>query len=96
MASVILSGCFHFFEIYYYGSSMPFGFIFLFTGTMCMIIGSAYMFLQLKIADGTHRLLSWSAFALFCDNMLLIAKALLTGAVPEEIASNKKCDSTVG
>ena len=87
MASVILSGSFHFFEIYYYGSHMLFGFIFLFIGTVCMIIGSAYLFFQLKKVKGTRRLLLWSAAVLFLDNFLLIVTAFLSGVLPIELTN---------
>lgn len=87
IAAVILSGCFHFSEIYFYGSDVPFGFIFLFTSTICMIIGSIYLFLQLKKVDGTRRLLPWTALALFLDNFLLIVTAFLTGVLPAEITN---------
>lgn len=87
IAAVILSGCFHFFEIYYYGSDVPFGFIFLFTGTICMIIGSIYLFLQLKKVDGNRSILSWTALALFWDNFLLIVTAFLTEELPAEITN---------
>lgn len=87
IAAVILSGCFHFFEIYFYGSGVPFGFIFLFTGTICMIIGSIYLFLQLKKVDGARSLLSWISIALFIDNFLLIVTAFLTEVLPAEITN---------
>lgn len=87
VAAVILSGLFHFSEIYFYGSGLPFGFIFLFTGTTCMIIGSIYLFFQLRKMKGKSSFLSWTAFVLFLDNLLLVILAFLTELLPEEITN---------
>lgn len=87
IAAVILSGLFHFSEVYFYGSDIPFGFIFMFTGTICMIIGSIYLFFQLKKVRGITSFLSWTAIALFLDNFLLIVLAFLTEVLPEQITN---------
>ncbi|KAA9022039.1 hypothetical protein [Niallia endozanthoxylica] len=86
-AAVILSALFHFFEIYFYGFNLPFGFIFLFTGTICMMIGSIYLFRQLRTIILTANVLSWTAIALFLDNLLLIVLTFLTEALPEKITN---------
>lgn len=87
ITAVILSGLFHFSEIYFYGSALPFGFIFMFTGILCMIIGSIYLFFQLKKVRGKTSLLSWTAIVLFLDNFLLIVLAFLTEVLPEQITN---------
>lgn len=86
-AAVILSASFHFFEIYFYDSGLPFGFIFLFTGTLSMIIGSGYLFFQLRNIRGRIDLICWTAIALFLDNFLLVALALFTEVLPPAITN---------
>lgn len=87
ITAVTLSVLFHFFEIYFYDSELPFGFIFLFTGTIFMIIGSIYLFFQLRKISGKTNLLSWTAIALFLDNCLLVVLAFLTKVLPEDITN---------
>ena len=85
IVSVWLSGCYHFFEIYYYGSGLPFGFIFLFTSILCMIVGALYLFIQLRKVGDAGRLLSWAAILLFIDNLLLLASGFLSELLPETL-----------
>lgn len=85
--AVILNAFFHFFDIYFYDSDLPFGFIFLFVGIICMMIGSMYLFRQLRKVSLTTTFLSWIALALFLDNLLLIALAFLTEALPEKLTN---------
>lgn len=87
ITALILNGLFHFFEIYYYDSELPFGFIFLFTSIICMMIGSIYLFLQLRRVEETTRSLSWTAIILFSDNFLLISLAFLTEFLPEKVTN---------
>lgn len=86
-AAVLLSALFHFFEIYFYDSELPFGFIFLFTGIFCMLIGSLYLFFQLRKIKPAACLLMWTAFLLFLDNLLLVVTAFLTEVLPEKITN---------
>lgn len=85
ITSIILSALFNFSEIYLYGSELPFGLLFLFTGTICMIIGSFYLYLQFKKARVTKNLLSWTSIVLFIDNILLVVLAFLSGVLPKDI-----------
>lgn len=80
--AVILTGLFHFFEIYFHDSDLPFGFIFLFFGTVGLIIGSLTMFIQLR--KRASRFLVWSVFLIFLNNFLIIILSLLTEVLPTE------------
>lgn len=84
--SLILSSCFHYFEIYASGSDAPFGFIFLFTSMLCMIAGSAYLYLRLRKIQGT-RMISRAAAILFLSNLLLIVISSLTEVISDEAAT---------
>lgn len=84
--AVILTGLFHFFEIYFYDSSLPFGFIFLFFGLLGMIAGSLYLFIQLRKVKGTTNLLALAVFVLFLDNFLLVVLAFLMELLPVTIS----------
>lgn len=84
--AVILTGLFHFFEIYFYDSSLPFGFIFLFFGLLGMIVGSLYLFIQLRKVKGTTNLLALAVFVLFLDNFLLVVLAFLMELLPVTIS----------
>ncbi|HWL24507.1 MAG TPA: hypothetical protein VNR38_12305 [Ureibacillus sp.] len=85
IVSIVLSAAFSFFEIYFYGSGLPFGLIFLFTGTISMTIGSLYLYLQLKKAMATRDILSLTSLVLFIDNLLIIVLGFLSEVLPKEI-----------
>ncbi|MEH6946540.1 hypothetical protein V7068_05595 [Bacillus sp. JJ634] len=89
ISSAVLSGLFSFSEIYLYGSDLPFGLIFMLTGTMCMMIGSIYLFIQLKKVRSSTLFLSSTAITLFLDNFLLVALGILSDVLvlPEEIST---------
>jgi hypothetical protein len=88
LVAVILSGLFHFTEIYFYDSGLPFGFIFLFFSTISMIIGAMYLVLQLRrMKDSTTSLLVWCIFFLFLDNFLLVVLAFFTELLPVEMTN---------
>lgn len=82
---VILSGLFHFSEIYLYGSNLPFGLLFLFSGTILLLMGALMMYIQLRKIKSRNRLLSLSVFILFLDNLLLVVLAFLSEAIEQKV-----------
>jgi len=86
-AAVIFSGLFHFFEIYFYDSGLPFGFVFLFFATIGMAVGSIFLFLPLRKMGSNTSLLTWCTLVLFLDNFLLLILAFMTEILPIEITN---------
>lgn len=83
--AVVFNGLFHFFEIYFYDSDLPFGFIFLFFGMFAMIAGSLYLFIQLRKIKGMSGFLTLPVFILFLSNFLLVVLAFLMELLPVTI-----------
>jgi hypothetical protein len=63
-ASLVLNSLFHFSEIYLINMSIPFGLLFLLTGTITLLIGSCSLFLQLRKVSNIPRVLYHLAFGL--------------------------------
>ena len=83
--ALIFNGLFHFFEIYYPNSGVPFGLLFLFSGTVLLVIGSLVLMRQLKANKEIPRSLFRLAFALFVVTLLFCVSPFLMGMFSEQV-----------
>lgn len=83
--ALICNGLFHFFEIYYPDSGIPFGLLFLFSGTVLLVIGALVMVLQLLKNKEIPRSLFRLASALFGVSLLFCVSPFLTGVFSEQV-----------
>jgi hypothetical protein len=65
--SLILNGLFHFYEVYFYGSDIPFGLLFMLTGLLTLLIGATILFLKARKDILIPRPLSmWAGLLALC------------------------------
>lgn len=84
-AALVFNGLFHFFEIYFTGSGIPFGLLFLFSGTLLLLAGAGSLMIQLRGSQEIPRALARSAEALFTVTLLFCLLPFLSGSLPERI-----------
>lgn len=80
--SLLFNGLFHFFEVYITESSIPFGLLFMFTGTLFLFIGSISLVVQLKHIKSIPRPLFWLAQALFVITLLFCLFPFVSRSLP--------------
>jgi hypothetical protein len=83
--ALVLNGLFHFFEIYYVNSGIPFGLLFLFSGILFLLIGAIFLVLQLKGIKSILRPLFWLSWALLLNTILFCLLPFVSGGLSEEI-----------
>lgn len=82
-AALLFNSLFHFFEIYFTDSGIPFGLLFLFSGTLLLLIGARVLAMQLRAIKSTSRLLPPLADALFVTTLLFCVLPFVSGSLPE-------------
>jgi len=85
VVAILLNSLFHFFEIYFTDSSIPFGLLFMFSGVIFLLIGGIFLAIQLKGDKHIPRSLRWCAEALFVTNLLFLIFPFVSGMVPDVI-----------
>lgn len=83
--ALLLNGLFHFFEIYYSGSAIPFGLLFMFSGTIFLLIGAITLVIQLKANEHIPRSLFWLAKALLVSTLLFCIFPFVQGSFSDEL-----------
>lgn len=85
VVAILLNSLFHFFEIYYTDSSIPFGLLFMFSGMIFLLIGGIFLVIQLKGDKRIPRPLLCCAKALFVNTILLCIFPFVSGMLPDVI-----------
>lgn len=83
--ALICNSMFHFFEIYFPDSGIPFGLLFLFSGTVLLLIGALVLMRQLRSTKDIHRSLFRLASALFVVTLLFCVSPFLGGVLSEQV-----------
>jgi peptidoglycan/LPS O-acetylase OafA/YrhL len=86
LVSLLLTSAFQFSEVYFFGSGIPFGLLFQFTGTVIMAAGAAWLLARLRKREKTGWL-AWPVFSLFLVNALLVVFAFASEAMPASVLS---------
>ena len=85
VVAILLNSLFHFFEIYYTDSSIPFGLLFMFSGIIFLLIGGIVLAFQLKGDKSTSRPLLFCAEALIVNTLLILILPFVSGSLPDVI-----------
>lgn len=83
--ALLSNSMFHFFEIYFPDSGIPFGLLFLFSGTVLLLVGALVLMRQLHSNKEIHRSLFRLASALFVVTLLFCLSPFLTGMFSEQL-----------
>ena len=86
-AAIISNGLFHFFEIYAPNSAVPFGLLFMFSGTALLLIGAFVLVRELKNRPEVPRTLFQSAQALFTATLLFCIFPFVSGLLSDAAAT---------
>lgn len=83
--ALICNSMFHFFEIYFPDSGIPFGLLFLFSGTVLLVMGSLVLMRELNRNKEIHRSLFRLVSALFILTLLFCVSPFLTAMFSEQV-----------
>jgi peptidoglycan/LPS O-acetylase OafA/YrhL len=83
--AILLNSLFHFTEMYFYGTDIPFGLLFLLTGLVFQLIGALTLTVQLKGIESHPRSLYRLAACLFVTTLLICLLPFVSGSFPEVI-----------
>lgn len=83
--ALICNGLFHFFEIYSPDSGIPFGLLFLFSGSVLLVIGALVLMCQLNANKEIRRSLFRLGAALFVVALLFCVSPFLMGMFSEQV-----------
>lgn len=84
-AALFLNGLFHFFEIYFTGSGIPFGLLFMFSGTLLLLVGAGFLVIQLHGSKDIPRSLARLAETLFAVTLLFCLLPFVSESLPEAL-----------
>lgn len=84
-AALLFNGLFHFFEIYFTDSEIPFGLVFMFSGTVLLLIGAGFLVIQLHGSKDIPRSLARVAEILFAVTVLFCLLPFVSGSLPEAL-----------
>lgn len=84
-AAIIFQSLFHFFEIYALDSAIPFGLLFMFSGTVLLLIGAFLLKRELQTTEAAPRPLVRLAQSLFIITLLFCALPFLCGFLSDAI-----------
>lgn len=83
-AALVFNGLFHFFEIYFPDTGIPFGLLFLFSGTVLLAVGSFMLMRRISFHKEIPRVLLWLTRTLFAVTLLFCLSPFLTGLFQEQ------------
>lgn len=83
--ALMCNSMFHFFEIYFPDSSIPFGLLFLFSGTVLLLIGALVLMSQLHSNKAIHSSLFRLAAAMFVVTLLFCVSPFLMEMFSEPV-----------
>lgn len=81
--ALLFNSLFHFFEIYFTDSGIPFGLLFLFSGTLLLVVGARLLAIELRRRKEVPRLLPLLADGLFAVTLLFSLLPFVSGSLPE-------------
>ncbi|MFD1739519.1 hypothetical protein ACFSCX_23845 [Bacillus salitolerans] len=83
--AVLFHGLFHFSEMYFPNSDIPFGLLFMFSGLVLLLIGAAFLVVQLRREKDIPRLLFRLAVVLFSITFLFCLLPFVSGVFTAEL-----------
>ncbi|MGI2328405.1 hypothetical protein [Planococcus sp. YIM B11945] len=86
-AALLFNSLFHFFEIYSPGSGIPFGLLFMFSGTVFLLMGALVLVVELKRTKGVPRQLGRLAETLFAATLLFCIFPFVSGIFTDAAAT---------